>query len=264
MATESISERFGSDSAFTSDHVEFVGFSEKRVKKLRALLEKCGLPLTNLMGVSQKNVYYGTATHDSSNGEMLLPRQFWYIGDSERKKTIVHELGHDLSPFNADSNTAYGSEENRMRTSTHVRAIAKQSLLTNRYLNPYHKKRAESCVKFPARMSMASEIQEALMRTFEEETHAILIELRYTNKKHLQQVEAAQKKRMRKLSRASEFTPILTPPESEPLGVDATLIDLMGDDVKTVTDIDQKARAYFNSGRTFLGRLFGKHIDRRV
>lgn len=98
---------------------------------------------------------------------------------------IAHELAHANSPTREENDRLYGSREKREKSLDFVKKVAEQTTKTRTFLNPYHKYLFRQLEKGSITFDR-----------FVEETHAILIELKFTNPNHLQQVEEAQRNKL--------------------------------------------------------------------
>jgi hypothetical protein len=99
---------------------------------------------------------------------------------------MIHELSHASSPFDLKNEKLYGGKESIKQSRDFVLAVAQQTDITHKYLNGYH--------AYLHKQLLNGQIDK---RRFVEETHAILVEQRFTNTAHLAQVEAAQHEKMK-------------------------------------------------------------------
>lgn len=95
--------------------------------------------------------------------------------------TIAHEGAHANTPFRRENAFLFGSEEARSEAAEFAKKAAQQTIDSQRFLNKYH----ESLYR-------RLDAKEITRETFDEETWAIASELALTNRKHLEQVQAAQ------------------------------------------------------------------------
>lgn len=219
--------------------VEFENFTPSQEKRVREQIAAIGLPLTNLRRI----IYAPTPTNrpdvvgdytlaGKDEGRLRLYKSLENLPEVAQFATLVHELSHQADLYDEKNTEMYGSQENRERTIAHVEAVARQTLDTRKYLNGYHKLLAHQY-----------ENGKITFKLFAQETHAILIELRYTNPKHLLQVQDAQVKRGGKI-------PLMTVEGSQVVeGVDSTLLNLV-QNVKTyeelVAHLDAVREQFYN------------------
>ncbi|KKR11931.1 MAG: hypothetical protein UT39_C0002G0112 [Candidatus Woesebacteria bacterium GW2011_GWA1_39_21] len=209
--------------------VIFEGFSNKQESWIKKQVEGIGLPTDNIKTVTYaENSPRETTTLGSANlliGEYRLYKSLTNPKLPERAQegTMIHELLHMCDPFShvhpKDFKDVYATHEDREHARRHAEAVAKQSAETHVFLNGYHK---------------------ALFKSFENgdidkerflmETHAIMGELRFTNPKHLEQVESSQQKKLQKLGKENEFVQIMSHEgDGKPVGIDRTLVSLIKD-----------------------------------
>jgi hypothetical protein len=217
------------------DDVPFEGFADKQAAWVRRQIEVVGLPTRNISrvrylenGKGQENVL---ASVHLADGTLTLYKSLEKLPEAQ-EGTIVHELAHENSPHQKKNIELYGSEEAMEAARIHAEDIAHQTHVTQVYLNGYHKKLH--------RQLLSGEIDKT---RFSEETHAIMTELRFTNSTHLEQVQDAQKAKLMRLRENKltnlDYTAILsTNSETEPVGVDKTLLSLMPD-FNTVAELNQ-------------------------
>lgn len=171
----------------TLEGVTFYDFSPEQEAWTRNLLEETGLPLNNVSGVNyaptpdNRRDRVVIAQCEMATGHLTFFKSMESLPERAQMGVGVHELAHENSPFSEKNNALYSTENLRAQAMMHAINIADQSLQTNVYLDPYHKFLAEEF-----KSGKISRLR------FCEETHAIMIELRFTNAKHLEQVQNAQ------------------------------------------------------------------------
>lgn len=127
----------------------------------------------------------------------------------------------------------YKTPEAMTGTQNNVAAIAQQTLITERYLSPYHKHLTQQFVQ--------GEIDQ---RTYLEETSAIATAMSLINRKHLAQVEAAQHARLRQIDPKAKPVNLVSRRINDHgiqlSGTDATLMTLIG--LNTLDDLEEHTR----------------------
>ena len=191
----------------------FVGFTPEQADRITTHIENIGLPVDNISTVvyrpNQKGENNVLGSYEPNDGIFTLYKSLDELPPVAQHGTIVHELAHSSSPFDEKNQRFYGSPESMTKAREQVQAVSKQSLETGRYLNGYQ--------AYLAKQLEAGQIN---IDRFVEETHAILIELRFNNFEHLKQVNEAQKAQVNKMNGSEKFVDILS-------GVDSTLISLI-------------------------------------
>ncbi|MBI3980679.1 hypothetical protein HY345_01655 [Candidatus Microgenomates bacterium] len=171
----------------TLEGVTFYDFTPEQEIRTRNLLESTGLPLNNVSGVNyaptpdNRRNRIVLAQCEMATGHLTFFKSMEALPERAQMGVGVHELAHENSPFSEKNNALYSTENLRAQAMMHAINIADQSLQTNVYFDSYHK-------------FLAQEYKEGKISRlrFCEETHAIMIELRFTNTKHLEQVQNAQ------------------------------------------------------------------------
>lgn len=174
------------------------------------------------------------------------------ISPVARLGVIQHEFGHANSPFFKENEKVYCSKEAREEAREHVAAVATQTLVTEKYLSGYHKFHADNLRKsrsaYEAGFLTYSEWRDA-KRLFQEETHAIMIQMRFENPKHLAEVQDAQHKVMARLGKKSVYLTSHLDERGRVVldGVDKTLVNLISEvhDFQSLENMVNFARAYY-------------------
>lgn len=161
------------------------GFTPEGEVFARKLLEMTGLPLQRVTKVTHRQNSQETkdvlATAHRFTGEVEFYKKMEGLPLVGQLGTAVHELTHISSPTIAENESVYGSRESLEAAWDNATTVASQTHETGRYLNGYH--------KLLHTRFMAGEIT---TQKFVEETNAIMMELRFTNPKHLKEVLDAQ------------------------------------------------------------------------
>lgn len=170
--------------------VEVTGFGEREVF-IRRVVEAVGLPLNNVSKITFKE----SSAQDTVNsgvlgsvhletGELSFYKRLEGLPEIAQLGVAAHELAHENDPHKKENAALYGSEQNMQRTADNVKALADQTKESRVFMNWYH--------KFLFQQLEAGKIDEP---RFLRETHAIMIELRYTNPKHLEEVLESQNRK---------------------------------------------------------------------
>lgn len=215
----------------------FEGFTKAQEIWVRRQIETIGLPIRNINKISYKeNTPRESTSLGSANlltGEYRLYKLLEdpKVPEIAQLGTMVHEGLHwgdpnrEIHPLGYEN--VYQSEEERSHAKRHAEQIARQTKQTGVYLNGYHKKLFEAFNE--------GKIDETRLKM---ETHAIMGELRFTNPKHLIQVQKAQKEKLEKSGRGNQFVQIMTQEGSDKaVGIDRTLISLLQD--KGIHNVNQ-------------------------
>jgi hypothetical protein len=170
-------------------HVEVSGFGEREAF-IRRVVESVGLPLDNVSRITfqeasaQDTVNSGVlGSVHMETGELSFYKRLEGLPEIAQLGVATHELAHENDPHKKENVKLYGSEENMQRTSDNVKKLADQTKESHVFMNWYH--------KFLYQQLEAGNIDD---QRFLRETHAIMVELRYTNPKHLQEVLRSQDK----------------------------------------------------------------------
>lgn len=169
--------------------VEVSGFGEREAF-IRRIVESVGLPLDNVSKITfreasaQDTVNSGVlGSVHLETGELSFYKRLEGLPEIAQLGVATHELAHENDPHKKENTRLYGSEENMQRTADNVKRLADQTKETEVFMNWYH--------KFLYQQLEAGNIDD---KRFLRETHAIMVELRYTNPKHLQEVLRSQNK----------------------------------------------------------------------
>lgn len=167
--------------------VEVSGFGEREAF-VRRMVESVGLPLNNVSRITfreasaQDTVNSGVlGSVHMETGELSFYKRLEGLPEIAQLGVATHELAHENDPHNSKNVGLYGSEERMNKTAENVKNVAEQTKESRVYMNWYHKFLLEQLEK--------GQIDDA---RFLSETHAIMIELRYTNPKHLEEVLKSQ------------------------------------------------------------------------
>ncbi|MBN1263394.1 MAG: hypothetical protein JW991_03475 [Candidatus Pacebacteria bacterium] len=206
------------------DKVAFKGLSPEQAGWVKQAAERIGLPTDNVTSIVYRENLRGEESVLGQvhllTGELTLFKALGKLPERAQISTLAHELAHENDPFLKENIKLYGSEEAWEQAQKHASAIAEQTKQTRVYLNGYH--------KMLHQMLMAGQISELI---FARETHAILIEIRLSNPKHMIQVQEAQRDKLIRQNRQNKFITMMEPEEAEngtpAVGVDRTLISLI-------------------------------------
>lgn len=221
-------------------NVPFEGFEDIRQRsEVRNLMVDTGLPVDNVLKVSYlpntSETDLRLGHYDRSQGEVALYKKLGKLPPIAHLDTITHEIAHTISPFSLDNTVFYGDQKEQEETISHIKAVANQSQKTKIYLNGYH-------------ALLAKSLREGKIDTarFLEETHAIMIGLRFSNPNHLNQVEQSQRNRLKALQELGMYKGSRVVGIKK--GVDNTLLRLMPQMKGSVTDLDRHiTQVRFNS-----------------
>lgn len=169
--------------------VEVSGFGEREAF-IRRMVESVGLPLDNVSRITfqersaQDTVNSGVlGSVHMETGELSFYKRLEGLPEIAQLGVATHELAHENDPHNVNNARLYGSEENMRMTAENVKKLADQTVDTEVFMNWYH--------KFLFEKLESGQIDND---RFLRETHAIMIELRFTNPKHLKEVLRSQDK----------------------------------------------------------------------
>jgi len=229
---------------------EMVGFTPEQEERVQEHIESTGLPSDNIHRVVYRPARRGEENIIGSfqpyDGTLTIYKPIDKLSPVAQHSTIIHEQAHSSSPLDERNSRLYGSDKEMIAARQHAIAVSRQSIETGKYLNPYQ--------KYLARQLEADQIDQS---RFVEETHAILVELRFNNPEHLRQVEMAQIKRASKMGKdgVALMTNSNDAANGKVIGVDRTLTSLI-DGLNTKEDIDRHANglktSLIQSGRPIL------------
>lgn len=218
---------------------EFSGFTPDQETHVRQGIEDIGMPTDNIKKFTSKKPRRGEeklrGTYQPDNEELSLYEPPKEEPPVAQQDTLVHEISHSNTPFNPKNERLFGNREELEITRNHIIAVAKQSTLTRKYLNGYQ--------AYLHQQLEAGKIDSA---RFVEETHAIMVELRFTNPKHLEEVEKAQLAAIKKMNRNNQGSAVMPvaimtsdveAQRGNLVGVDRTISRLIPK-LKTKEDID--------------------------
>ena len=169
--------------------VEVSGFGEREAF-IRRMVESVGLPLNNVSRITFRE----SSAQDTINsgvlgsvhletGELSFYKRLEGLPEIAQLGVTAHELAHENDPHKKENASLYGSEQNMQRAAENVKKLTNQTKESKVFMNWYH--------KFLFQQLEAGNIDET---RFLRETHAIIVELRYTNPKHLEEVLKSQNK----------------------------------------------------------------------
>lgn len=159
--------------------VEVSGFGEREAFT-RRLVESVGLPLNNVSRITFRESGAQESVLGSvhmETGELSFYKRMEGLPEIAQLGVAVHELSHENDPFKKGNADLYSSREKMDKTADNVKKLAEQTKESKIFMNGYHKYLYEQLID--------GEIDDD---RFLSETHAIMIELRYTNSKHLEEV----------------------------------------------------------------------------
>lgn len=166
------------------------GFTQDRELFVRGVLEKIGLPLDRVSKITFKpntsKTEYVLGSAHQTTGEVTFYKRMEGIPEIAQVGTAVHELIHVNSFFVIENEDAYGGPENMNRALENAVMVANQTISSHKFLNGYHKALYHEYMTNPDNA--------AAKQKFVEETNAIMMELRFVNEKHLEEVLKAQNK----------------------------------------------------------------------
>lgn len=181
------------------------------------------------------------------DGELTITGIAYLLGLINPKHltgTVVHEVGHSLSPFIEENNDVYGSLEDRLEVSSYIKEIADQSMTTGVYLNQYH--------KYLSKPTLFWDIEK-----FYEETFTILLEMRYANPDQLLKIQEAQSKVLRDKYNTDEyFIPLMSQDVSDsklrkdqmPEGIDSIIIKSLSKNISNLEELDMAVKTCNQGG----------------
>lgn len=171
------------ESAKINLDAEFIGFNPEQAKRVKNRIESYGMPLDKIKTITYRPNKHGQESLIGSwtphNGDLSLYKSMENLPFVAQDETMSHETGHTNSPFDPENDAKYGPEA-AAKARQHAADVALQALETGVYINGYHKALAENY--------MDEKIDDA---RYLEETFAIMVGQRFTNPKHLEQVEKA-------------------------------------------------------------------------
>ena len=173
--------------------VAFEGFENRSEKQrfVEELIARVGIDSRYLKSVAYRENPVGKenllGTWQRSKGEMALFKSLEKLPAEAQEGTVVHELLHEVSPLDERTARLFGGESERQAAISRASLVARQTLDTGVYLNGYHKALVEAHLRNPNEVDFDRLV---------EETNAIMGELRFTNRAHLEQVSQAQRVRM--------------------------------------------------------------------
>src|SRR3990167_8977292 len=211
----------------------FIGFTPEQTQRVRSHIENTGLPLNNIERViyrpgrrGEENILGSFQPYD---GTLTIYKSIDKLPPIAQHGTIVHELAHGSSPLDERNERLYGSSEAINTAREHAIAVSRQSLETDRYLNGYQ--------AYLAKQLKSGQIDQS---RFVEETHAILVELRFNNPERLSDVGTQQKKQATKMGK--DAVDLITSNKDAASGyvsgVDRTLVSLI-EGLNSKKDIDR-------------------------
>lgn len=198
------------------DGFENVGQACWAVRALKSI----GLPLLKV----REFIYSPNTPRDrnlvgsmSFDGVMRLYKKLETLPPIAQLATMVHELTHANCPFKKE---APWEQEARRKAQEYALRIAQQTFLTGKYMNGYHHE-----------LTARVRLDKISMERYLTEVLAIVAEQRFTNPKHLAQVENAQLKRIDTL-----------------VGDPARLAQVMNSNAKVFSQLEAVAQEYGING----------------
>jgi len=176
--------------------ITYTGLSKEQQRKVSTHIESIGFPLDNVKKVIYRPGKEGEenilGSFQPNEGTLTLYKSLDKLPPIAQHGTIVHELAHSVSPFDPKNEKFYGSKKAVEQSKKHAVEVAQASADSGKYLNGYQ-----------ANLHQQLEAGEIDPMRFVEETRAIMMELRFNNPKHLQQVEKAQQKTLAKINKSN-------------------------------------------------------------
>jgi hypothetical protein len=166
-------------------NIKVNGFSSKDdALFVRRTIESAGLPIDNIPEIRFVSIRTkALASTDPETGRMSFHLDYERLPRVAQFGVIVHELAHECEPDKDKNIRLYGSKENMQRAFENAKRVAGQTTETQVFMDPAYKGSFEEM--------QAGKIDE---ERFLQETHATMIELRYTDPKHLREVLESQNK----------------------------------------------------------------------
>lgn len=174
------------------------GFTAEGYKEVISQLLAIGLPPYNYTKLGHEENKKGTENvmgsygiGDKNRGEFKVYGLRDKQGPEERLKVVIHEATHGVSVLDPNNAEYFGGEEKRVKAEAFARNLAKQSNLTQTFINGYHKMLAKQYTE--------GKITED---TLAEELHAIALETAMTDPAKLRETEALHKAKMARMAEA--------------------------------------------------------------
>jgi len=166
-------------------NVKIKGFSSKDdALFVRRTIESSGLPIDNIPEIRFVSIRTkALASSDPETGRMSFHLDYERLPRVAQFGVIVHELAHECEPDKDKNVKLYGSKENMQRAFENIKRVAGQTTETQVFMDSAYKGSFDEM--------QAGKIDE---ERFLQETHATMIELRYTDPKHLREVLESQNK----------------------------------------------------------------------
>lgn len=210
---DNIAETTAPDVTKQNLQAEINGFSNEQAERVKSRMESYGLPLVNINTLNYKpedpKIEGLMGSYRPYSGDMDLHKPVETLSAAEQDKVMIHEIAHSDSVLDPENRKLFKSLEAYRDAKDFAVSAAVRSLETNTYLNGYQ-----------AALAKALDKQEIDDKRYYEETFAILVELRFTNPAHLEQVEAAQNDKATKMN--SNLKPLALKD-----GIDQSLVALM-------------------------------------
>jgi hypothetical protein len=251
--------------------ITFTDFPEQQETWIRQLFIDTGLPLNYVNTVEYKPTANNrpantTAEYNYPEKRITLFKSLQILPRIAQLGVVAHELGHAAEP--TEHPHLYKSPKEAEQARLHATTVALQSLLSNTFINGYQKMLARQLISPDV---SSDEAPETRFERYVRETHAIMLEVRFTNPKHLRDIQTVQRTKIAKQVGENNlngsqmvtignrmlvlpvYTDIITPnPQhtQEAVGVDRTLLSLMPQ-FETVKQVDD----HINSVRKSLSSV---------
>ena len=197
-----------------------IGFTPEQARRVKNHIESIDLPPDNIEEVVYRPNKRGekgiVGSFEPFNGRLTVYKDLDKLPPIAQHGTIVHEMTHSVSPLDPCNEPFYGSNEEISFARNHAIAVAYQSLVTQKYINGYQ--------AFLAKKLAVGEIDK---ERFVEETNAIMVEQRFTNLSHLEQVEKSQKNKLKELKRKGSLEAANLRPVDVVAGVEQEISSLI-------------------------------------
>jgi hypothetical protein len=166
--------------------VRYEGFRPEKQVFVQELIERIGIRTDHIEAVVYEPNTNGKenrlASWQRATGKLTFHKLMEVQPAEAQLGTGIHELTHEVSPFDERNESMYGGPEGRKEAIARAWVVAEQTELTGRVINGYHRMLLQEL--------RAGKIG---MQVFVEETNAIMAEERLINPKHLKQVSEAQR-----------------------------------------------------------------------
>jgi hypothetical protein len=162
-----------------------------------------GIPVDGVRILARKENETGRenvlASWEQRNGRVTEYHRLDKEHEEAKHGTYIHELVHQANPLRTENAFKFGSEEARAEAEQFVRAVAEQTILTDKPLNGYH---AWLLDRYRARI-ITKEL-------FIEESGTIVSEMAMTRRQELEDKQKAQHSAMMRLGRRNEVINLIS------------------------------------------------------